>query len=110
MTGRADDRGIRPSRDRNHEHRDSGGLVEVDTVALVCWRDRLAATRSLAAIRDFFWEHDDVESKFQMCQIAAVLRSRTDAGRLHDADSRVASSTCISVRLRRRLNALLRDR
>lgn len=56
-----------------------------------------------------FLEHDDVEIKLRTRQIAFVLRSWSDARWLHDAHSRVASSTCISIRVPRILNALLCD-
>jgi hypothetical protein len=44
-----------------------------------------------------FSEHDDVEEKLSSRQMAAVLRCRTDVGRLHVDHSRVASATGVGV-------------
>jgi hypothetical protein len=56
-----------------------------------------------------FSEHANVEEKLSSRQMAAVLRCRTDVGRLCLDHSRVESTAGVGIRLPRRLDAVLRD-
>jgi hypothetical protein len=56
-----------------------------------------------------FLEHDDVENEPWARQMAAVLRGCAHAGRLRDADSRVASPPRISISLPGLLDGDVRD-